>query len=127
MGKSKTFQSSTEIMKHLGEWNFSSQTFSKCPNTLNQKTIYIHIYTEQENSDFLTVSSLLMPLLPARLQNTTRYIHLSLRNSFPSAVKPIYDQHKHLWGLPSQFNAGSWADPRTNCAKSAMLRHYGAL
>lgn len=37
------------------------------PQHLDQQASNIHTNTEQENSDFLTAPSLLMPLLPARL------------------------------------------------------------
>lgn len=61
-GESKSFQSFTEIMME-----FLILFHQKMSQHLDQQGSNVRIHTEQENSDFLTAPSLLMPLLPARL------------------------------------------------------------
>lgn len=62
--KSKAFQSFTEIMRGMEILTLFPQ---QMPQHLDQQASTAHSNTEQENSDFLTAPSLLMPLLPARL------------------------------------------------------------
>lgn len=63
-GKSKAFQSFIEIMRGMELLILFPQQMSQ---HVNQQASNVIINTEQENSDFLTVPSLLMPLLPNRL------------------------------------------------------------
>lgn len=99
------------------------------PQQLNHRASYIHIYTEQENSD-----SLLMPLLPARLlkiQHVTSFFpcinhflqqsHLFMSSPNISEAFPASTVHlcRLRWKL-------GWSKDDL-CANPAMLSCYGTL